>query len=157
MTVEYRRVDVFSAENREVLPIYPLDVFRTTEKGETEIQSGATTLTAEMLELLVAVDGKANVGDLEQQLQHLKPEVLRNVLRALMSEGCIRQPTVEEEMGLDLTSFFASTAPAAAIKWPIMLLMLLIGMCLARSPKTTFTARVSMESFSLVPVPCALM
>ena len=72
MTVEYRRVDVFSAENREVLPIYPLDVFRTTEKGETEIQSGATTLTAEMLELLVAVDGKANVGDLEQQLQHLK-------------------------------------------------------------------------------------
>ena len=114
MTVEYRRVDVFSAENREVLPIYPLDVFRTTEKGETEIQSGATTLTAEMLELLVAVDGKANVGDLEQQLQHLKPEVLRNVLRALMSEGCIRQPTVEEEMGLDLTSFFASTAPATA-------------------------------------------
>ena len=114
MTVEYRRVDVFSAENREVLPIYPLDVFRTTEKGETEIQSGATTLTAEMLELLVAVDGKANVGDLEQQLQHLKPEVLRNVLRALMSEGCIRQPTVEEEMGLDLTSFFASTEPAAA-------------------------------------------
>jgi CheY-like chemotaxis protein len=112
MTVDYRRVDVFSSENREVLPIYPLDVFRATEKGEAEIQAGGTTLTAEMLELLVAVDGKANVGDLEQKLPHLKPEVLRNVLRALLGEGCIRQPTVEEEMGLDLTSFFATPAPA---------------------------------------------
>lgn len=114
MTVEYRRVDVFSEENREALPIYPLDIFRITDKGEAEIQSGATTLTAEMLGVLVAVDGKANVGDLEQQLPHLRPEVVRNVLRALFGEGCIRQPTVEEETGIDLSSFFAPAAPAAA-------------------------------------------
>jgi len=114
MTVEYRRVDVFSSENREALPIYPLDVFRTTEKGEAEIHASATELSAEMLELLVAVDGKLNVGDLEQQLPHIPPGLVRDLLRYLISDGFLRQPTVEEEMGLDLTSFFAADTPAAA-------------------------------------------
>ena len=113
MSVEYRKVDVFSAENREVLPIYPLDVFRTTDKGEAEIHASATTLSAELLEVLVSVDGKANVGDLEQLLKHIPPEPLRSLVRALLRDNLIRQPTVEEEMGLDLTSFFAAGTPAA--------------------------------------------
>jgi two-component system OmpR family response regulator len=35
------------------------------------------------------------------------------MVRALVRDGLIRQPTVEEETGLDLTSFFAATAPQA--------------------------------------------
>jgi CheY-like chemotaxis protein len=113
MTLEYRRVDVFSSENREGLPIYPLDVFRLTDKGEAEIHASATELSAEMLELLVTVDGKLNVGDLEQQLPHVPPDLLRDLLRYLISDGFLRQPTVEEELGLDLTSFFAADQPPA--------------------------------------------
>ena len=109
---EQKNVSVYSTENREVLPIYPLDVFRTSEKGEAEINAAATTLSAQALQLLVTVDGKANVGDLEQKLPHIPPESLRNMARALLRDGLIRQPTVEEETGLDLTSFFAATAPA---------------------------------------------
>lgn len=106
------KVSVYSAENRESLPIYPLDVFRLTEKGEAEIHASATLLPAAQLEVLVSVDGKANVGDLEQQLPNLAPEALRDALRALVSDSFIRYPTVEEETGLDLTSFFAPEAPA---------------------------------------------
>jgi CheY-like chemotaxis protein len=105
------KVSVYSTENRETLPIYPLDVFRATEKGEAEISASATLLTAALLAVLVSVDGKANVGDLEQQLPHLAPEAVRDALRALIRDGLIRYPTVEEETGLDLTSFFAPAAP----------------------------------------------
>jgi CheY-like chemotaxis protein len=105
---EQKNVSVYSAENREVLPIYPLDVFRTTEKGDAEVNAGATALPALALQLLVRVDGKANIGDLEQELAHIPPESLRNLVRALLRDGLIRQPTVEEETGLDLSSFFAA-------------------------------------------------
>src|SRR6476469_1894010 len=110
---EEKNVSVYSTENREVLPIYPLDVFRTSEKGDAEINSSATALSAQALQLLVLVDGKSNVGDLEQKLPHIPPESLRNMVRALLRDGLIRQPTVEEETGLDLTSFFAAAAAEA--------------------------------------------
>ena len=109
---EQKNVSVYSTENREVLPIYPLDVFRTSDKGEAETSAGATDLSSHALQLLVLIDGKSNIGDLEQKLSHIPPESLRNMVRALLRDGLIRQPTVEEETGLDLTSFFA--APAAA-------------------------------------------
>ena len=110
---EEKNVSVYSTENREVLPIYPLDLFRTTEKGDAEINASATALSAQALQLLVLVDGQSNIGDLEQKLPHIPPESLRNMVRALLRDGLIRQPTVEEETGLDLTSFFAATAPDA--------------------------------------------
>ena len=113
MPIDYNRIDVFSSQNREVLPIYPLDVFRSTEAGEAEIHSSATALSAEQIEVLVSVDGKVNVGDLEQRLGHIAPESLRDIVRALFGRGLIRHQTVEEDLGLDLTSFFASTAPSA--------------------------------------------
>ena len=55
------------------------------------------------------------------------------------------------------TQAIISTDPAAAIRWPIMLLIELMGMRGASSPKTRFTAAVSIESFSWVPVPWAEM
>ena len=109
-----KKVSVYSEENRESLPIYPADVFRLTDKGETEINASATTLGTDFLEVLVAVDGKATVGDLEQQLSHMTPDALRTALRTLIGEGLVRHPTVEEDLGLDLTSFFAPAAPAPA-------------------------------------------
>ncbi len=109
---EQKNISVYSTENREVLPIYPLDVFRTSEKGDAETAASATALSAQALQLLVLLDGKSNIGDLEQKLPHIPPESLRNMVRAMLRDGLIRQPTVEEETGLDLTSFFSATAAA---------------------------------------------
>ena len=51
----------------------------------------------------------------------------------------------------------ASTAPAAVSVWPIMDLLELIGICVARSPKSCWIPKDSILSFSGVPVPWALM
>ncbi len=111
--VDLNKVSVYSLANREVLAIYPLDVYRLSDKGETEISASATALDTDLLHLLVLIDGTANVGDLEQKLPALAPEALRDRLRVLLAGGYIRQPTAEEEMGLDLTSFFTGTAAPA--------------------------------------------
>lgn len=106
--MDEKHVSVYSADNRESLPVYPQDVLHPTEKGEAEIHGGATRLASEILELLVQVDGKANVGDIEQRLKHIAPDALRAHLRDLLRDGLVRQATVEEETGLDLTSFFTA-------------------------------------------------
>lgn len=115
MTIDSERVSVYSGENRDSLPIYPLDVFQPTEKGEAEVRSAQTQCSAEALELLVLIDGQASVGDLEQQLPHIEAGALRKVLRELLSEGLIRQSTVAEETGLnlDLDAYFSTDAVPA--------------------------------------------
>lgn len=100
------RVAVFSSENRANIPVYPLDVFVLTDAGTAQIHAGTTRLPAEALELLVLLDGKATVGDLEHKAPHIPPEALRNVLRALLSAGLVRVPTIEESEGLDFSAFF---------------------------------------------------
>lgn len=101
-------VSLFSSENRANIAVYPLDVFVLTDKGTQQIRGGATALPREALELLVLMDGKATVGDLEQQLPQIPSEALRDLLRALMAQGIVRQPTIAETDGLDFSAFFAA-------------------------------------------------
>jgi two-component system OmpR family response regulator len=101
-------VSVFSSENRANLPVYPLDVFVLTDRGTAQIRGGATRLPREALELLVLMDGKATIGDLEQQLPHIPSVALRNVVRSLISGGLVRAPTIAETDGLDFSAFFAA-------------------------------------------------
>ena len=108
------RIAVFATENRANLPVYPLDVFVLTDAGSAQLNAGATRLPAEALELLVLLDGKATVGDLEQKLAHIPPEALRDLVRALLGAGLVRAPTIEESEGLDFSAFFDATAPADA-------------------------------------------
>ena len=106
-------IPIYSAENRESIPVYPLDVFCVTEKGTAEIRGGSTTLSPEALELLVLVDGKANVGDLEQLAAHIAPENLRGIVRTLLGAGLLRPATIAELDGIDFSDFFSpKQAPA---------------------------------------------
>jgi len=100
------RIAVFSSENRANIPVYPLDVFLVTDRGAEEISGADTNLPAEALEILVLLDGKATVGDLEQKLPHIAPEALRNLVRALLAGGLVRGATIEESEGLDFSAFF---------------------------------------------------
>ncbi len=54
------------------------------------------------------------------------------------------------------TQVISSTAPAAAIRWPIMLLLLLTGVLQAASPNTFLMASDSTRSLTCVLVPWAL-
>ena len=103
------RVSVFSTENRAEVPVYPLDVFVLSESGAKEIHGGATRLPAEALEVLVLLDGKRTVADLEQAMPHVPAESLRNLVRSLMAAGLVRAPTLDEQSGgveVDFDAFF---------------------------------------------------
>ena len=87
---------------------------------------------------------------------HLRlPRRVGNVVEVALRVGFIVGGSLLSRIAR--THVISSTAPAAAMRWPIMLLMLLTGILYARSPNTCLIAIVSVESFSPVPVPCALM
>jgi CheY-like chemotaxis protein len=108
------RDPVFSPGNRADVPIYPLDVFLVTDAGNHQIHAGATRLPAEALEVLVMLDGKLTVADLEQGMAHLAQEDLRNVLRSLLAAKLIRSRTLAESGGVDVDfdAFFKAAGGA---------------------------------------------
>ena len=103
------RVSVFSTENKAEVPVYPLDVFVLTDAGASEIHGGTTRLPPEALEVLVVLDGKKTVGDLEQAIPNVPATDLRNVLRSLLAAGLVRAPSLAEQSGgveVDFDAFF---------------------------------------------------
>jgi len=109
---ENQRVAVFSSENRTNIPVYPLDVFIITDRGTAELKGASTGLPAEALEVLVLMDGKASVGDIEGKAPNIPSETVRNLIRSLLASGMVRGATVEESEGLDFSAFFEATGGA---------------------------------------------
>ncbi len=105
---------VFSSDNRVETAVYPHDVFTPTDSGTAQIHDGATRLPAEALAVLVTLDGKKTVGDLEQKLPHIAPEVIRNLLRSLLAASLVRAVTMAEsgDLGVDFSAFFAAGGDA---------------------------------------------
>ena len=109
------RIQVFSSENRANIAVYPLDVFVLTDLGKGQIQGGVTELPPEALELLVLMDGKATVGDLEQKAPQIASEALRDLVRALLGGGMVRAATLAEtdaDLNLDVGAFLAAAGRA---------------------------------------------
>lgn len=104
------RVSVFSADNRANVPVYPADVFVITKGGSAQIERGGTSLPAEALTILVALDGEIAVGDLEEKLPHIPSEGVRDILRSLLAAKFIRPATVEETTGFDFETFLKAMA-----------------------------------------------
>jgi len=104
-----KNVAVFSTENRAEVPIYPLDRFLLTDAGNDQIHRGSTPLPAEALEVLVMLDGKKTVADLEQAMPQIQPALLRDLLRSLLGANLIRGHALDEmsgELGVDFDAFF---------------------------------------------------
>jgi CheY-like chemotaxis protein len=101
---------VFSSDNRVETAVYPHDVFTPTDSGTAQIHDAATRLPAEALAVLVMLDGKQTVGDLEQKLPHIAPEVIRNMLRSLLAASLVRAVTMAEsgDIGVDFSAFFGA-------------------------------------------------
>ncbi|MGE5638846.1 MAG: response regulator transcription factor [Clostridia bacterium] len=103
---------IFSTENRVETAVYPHDVFMLTESGTAQLQRGGTSLPAEALEILVMLDGKRTIGDVEQKLPHLQPKALRDLVRSLLSAQLVRAATMVEagDIGVDFDAFFAAAS-----------------------------------------------
>ena len=104
------RPAVFSHDNRVESAVYPHDVYALTDAGFAELRSGGTNLPPEALQVLVMLDGKRSVGDVEHKLPALAPEAVRNLLRSLLSAQLVRSATMAEtdDLGVDFDAFFAA-------------------------------------------------
>jgi len=100
---------IYSRRNRAGLAIYPLDVFALTDLGTAQIHGGPTDFPADVLEIMVLLDAKATVGDIEQKAAHIPSKRVRDLLRTLVSAGLVRAATVAETDGLDFDKYFGTT------------------------------------------------
>lgn len=93
-------------ENRERIPVYPLDVYVLTDEGTQQIKGGSTALTPRALQVLVLVDGNANVGELGKRARTVPEPELTAIIREHVASGLLRRATLAEEEGLNFSYFF---------------------------------------------------
>jgi CheY-like chemotaxis protein len=110
------RTTIYSGRNRASIPVYPLDVFVATKEGEVHLHGAATTLPANLLSILVLLDGKATIGDIEQKATHLSSKAVRDLVRTLVAAGLVRAASIAEMDGLDFSAYF--DAPDSAARLP---------------------------------------
>lgn len=93
--------------------IRDLDVYAVTDKGEEELKRGSTDLSHAALELLVLLDGKSSFADIAQRSKALSAEQIRETAQILIQQDYIKPATLEQELNIDFSYFFAGQ-PAAA-------------------------------------------
>ena len=93
----------------ENLPVYANDVYVVTSKGEAELKGGSTSLKLEFLELLVLVDGRANVREIAARSRHLSGQQVTELLREMVRKGLVKRAPIEDKYNLDFTYFFGAS------------------------------------------------
>lgn len=96
----------------ERIQIRELDVYAVTEKGDEELKRGTTELSRAALELLVLLDGKSSFADIAQRSNALTADEIQQTAQLLAQEEYIRPATLEQELNIDFSYFFADQ-PAA--------------------------------------------
>lgn len=104
------RVSIYSTDNRVGIAIYPNQVFASTEAGRAQLHEGGSRLGREALAVLVMLDGKRTVGDLEHEIPDLPPATLREAVRVLLAGHFIREKTLAElgEFNIDMAAFLSA-------------------------------------------------
>jgi two-component system, OmpR family, response regulator len=87
------------------------DVPALTDKGDAELKSAGTSLSAEELELLVLIDGKATVAQLRAAAGKLAIADVAQVLMKLFAGRLITNATEPSSDGLE-SGFFSIDVPA---------------------------------------------
>jgi two-component system OmpR family response regulator len=99
-------------EPKERIAIYPLDVYVVTDAGQEELKRGSTTLSPQALELLVLMDGLANVREITERAQNLSEREVGVLLPKLIIDGFAKRATIAAEDGMDFSYFFDADKPA---------------------------------------------
>jgi len=102
-----------TSDLKERIPVYPLDVYVVTERGEAELKGGSTALTPKQLELLVLIDGRANVEEIVKGARSLTGEEVTGMLRQLIADELVKSATIAQADGIDFRYFFEPGGPAA--------------------------------------------
>jgi CheY-like chemotaxis protein len=88
------------------------DVFAVSEAGNQELKRGSTSLSKAALELMVQLDGKSSIADITARTKDLTPETIRQTAQMLLQGDYIKTATLEEELNIDFSYFFAGQPPA---------------------------------------------
>ncbi len=96
----------------ERVQIHDVDVYAVADKGNEELKSGSTELSQAALELLVLLDGKTSIAEIAQRTKVLSADEIRQTAQMLAQGGYIKPATLEQELNIDFSYFFANQ-PAA--------------------------------------------
>jgi CheY-like chemotaxis protein len=96
----------------ERIQVRDADVFAVSDEGNEELKRGSTALSQAALELLVLLDGKTSIAGIAEQTKVLSAEQIRNTAQTLLQGGYIKPATLEQELKIDFSYFFAEQ-PAA--------------------------------------------
>lgn len=97
---------------KERIAVYPLDVYVVTETGQDELKRGSTTLLPKELELLVLMDGSANIRQISERAKDLPETEIALLLPGLIRRGFAKMGTLAAEDNLDFSYFFDADKPA---------------------------------------------
>ena len=91
----------------ERIQIRDADIYAVTDKGNEELKGGETGLSRAALELLVLIDGKASIAEIAARAKALSPEQVRQTAQMLAQGEYIKPATLEQELNIDFSYFFA--------------------------------------------------
>jgi two-component system OmpR family response regulator len=83
------------------------DVYVVTHEGDQELKRGSTDLSRAALELMVQLDGKLSIAEISTRTKDLPSETIRQAAQMLLQGGYIKQATLEQELNIDFSYFFA--------------------------------------------------
>lgn len=90
-------------------------VYALTAKGRSELNAPGTSLSAAELKLMVMLDGKASVAQLEVQVQPLAPAVVADTLEKLARAGHIGLAGEMSSAGIDIVGLTLADETAAGL------------------------------------------
>jgi two-component system OmpR family response regulator len=96
----------------ERIQIRDADVYAVTDKGDEELKRGSTDLSRLALEMLVLLDGKSSIADIIGRTKVLTADQIRQTAQMLAQAEYIKPATMEQELNIDFSYFFANQ-PAA--------------------------------------------
>jgi two-component system OmpR family response regulator len=96
---------------KERIAVYPLDIYVVTEEGQEELKRGSTTLMPKELELLVLMDGHANVRELSERAKNISEPEAVILLPGLIKRGFAKAATIAAQDSLDFSYFFDADTP----------------------------------------------
>jgi two-component system, OmpR family, response regulator len=84
------------------------DVYALTDKGDHELHRTGTALSPTELEVLVLVNGRANVADMVRHARGIEPQAVHAALRKLVTGGFVASKAQVHADVIDAGDFFES-------------------------------------------------
>lgn len=91
----------------ERVQIRDVDVYAVADKGDAELKSAKTELSQAALELLVLLEGKSSFAEIAQRTKVLSADEIRRTAQMLAQEEYIKPATLQQELNIDFSYFFA--------------------------------------------------